>query len=471
MSPKTTLRHAFAMAGSLSLLGSAAVAAEPEEVLPPFVVAPSNLGTFHQPVAVFDGSVYTANVEPAEGVANGMNLRTVVRHGRRGTDQTWQWSKTVLEPRTLDDPWHTIPSIAVDRSGRIHVAYNMHNMPWQYAVTALPGDISSFEFRGDLLTDETLAAVKFRNETPFPKLGSAAIPGTGITYASFFTDRHDDLWITYRQALRPRRDWRDRIYGCGIARYDPDQRNWTAIGGTLDLEPGDADVSAAHGERPRVIAFCAALHWWALDILLDFDRTDTMHVVWTWSDYLHGTEAKKRVDRNVYAVSHDGGRTFTSTDNRPSPLPIEFERAERYVAGDDHYPARSMTTDATGAPVIAVQRYGESHKIVRYDRATSTWTAPELSPAGAGTLINDRHGTIWAFASGPTVFRSPETPPFVWEKVHEETGWGQPRVVFAPRDGMFYLHVVRCDGWARATGPKAPTGGACTAKIERIAID
>jgi len=73
-------------------------------ILPPIAVAPTNVGTFQNALWVAGGIVYTANVEPADGVPTGMNLRTVIRQGRRTADSRWSWTAKTIEDRTLDNP-------------------------------------------------------------------------------------------------------------------------------------------------------------------------------------------------------------------------------------------------------------------------------------------------------------------------------------------------------------------------------
>jgi hypothetical protein len=144
---------------STSLIQSASANDVLEDILPPFEVAPTNVGTFQNAVWAAGGVVYTANVEPAEGTPVGINLRTVVRQGRREADGHWTWTAKTVEDRTLDSPWHTVPSVAVDRENFVHVAYNMHNMPWQYSVSRGAGSIGVFDFRGEALSLIQLGAV------------------------------------------------------------------------------------------------------------------------------------------------------------------------------------------------------------------------------------------------------------------------------------------------------------------------
>ncbi|MGC2395030.1 MAG: BNR-4 repeat-containing protein, partial [Rhodomicrobium sp.] len=256
---------------STSLIQNASANDGMQDISPPFQVAPTNVGTFQNAVWAAGGAVYTANVEPAEGTPLGINLRTVVRQGKRGADDNWTWIVKTIENRTLDSPWHTVPSIAVDHENFVHVAYNMHNMPWQYSVSRQPGSLDAFDFRGEALSLIQLGAVQYLNQTPFPALGSAAIPGTQITYPTFYMDRKGDLWVTYRFALKPNRDWSERTYGCGIARYDSAHRSWMAVGGTVPVGLKDASLASSSNGAADVTAFCSNPGWWANDIRLWFD--------------------------------------------------------------------------------------------------------------------------------------------------------------------------------------------------------
>lgn len=188
-------RHVLAVAW-LCLAGYGN-AAEQVSVLPTFDVAPSNINSFNTPVAYWQGDVYTANVEPGMGMP-GIHLKTVVRKCALGNAASCTWESKVVDDATLDDMYHTQPSIAVDRAGYVHVAYNMHHMPWQYSVSTRPGDISTFNFMGEPITSAQKALVKLANQTPFFSIGKAAIAGNQITYPAFYYDQNRDLYVTYR---------------------------------------------------------------------------------------------------------------------------------------------------------------------------------------------------------------------------------------------------------------------------------
>ncbi|MEQ1784515.1 MAG: BNR-4 repeat-containing protein, partial [Hyphomonadaceae bacterium] len=104
---------------------------------------------FAMPIDVSGNALVTAHVEPSAGQGrDGVNLRTVVRLGVKSADGTWRWTTQLIEARTLLDPWHTQASVAFDKRGHVHIAYNMHNMPWQYVVSKRPYDIGEFAFKG-----------------------------------------------------------------------------------------------------------------------------------------------------------------------------------------------------------------------------------------------------------------------------------------------------------------------------------
>ena len=439
-----------------------------EDILPPFEVAPTNVGTFQNSVWAAGGAIYTANVEPAEGTAVGINLRTVVRQGRRQADGQWTWRAKTVEDRTLDSPWHTVPSIAVDREKFVHVAYNMHNMPWQYSVSRGAGSIDVFDFRGEALSLIQLGAVQYLNQTPFPALGKAAIPGTQITYPTFYVDRKGDLWVTYRFALKPNRDWSERTYGCGIARYDMAARSWAAVGGKVPVGPEDAALSSSNKDSADVVAFCSNAGWWANDIRLWFDNTNTMHVVWCWSDYITSADEHRRREFHAYARSSDGGQTFTRSNGKAYKLPIDLGSSELVSPTPDHYGGTSLTVDQAGNPVIAIQRHDEPFQIIRLDANTRRWTEPEASPSGASVIVNDGKGRLWAFAGGPTIFRSTDRPPFYWSKVYEADGWDHPKVFYAADEDAFYLRLMKCEETKAPTGRDDAAQSECAVKISRL---
>ncbi|HYD32272.1 MAG TPA: BNR-4 repeat-containing protein [Azospirillaceae bacterium] len=426
---------------------SAQVAAPPlvEEVLPALPVSPANANTHASPVAWYKGAVYTANVEPSEGPATGTNLRTVVRKGTRGKDGAWTWAVHVIEPRTIHDPWHNVPSIAVDRGGFVHVAYNMHNMPWQYAVSERAEDISGFVFRGEAVTQEQLDLVKFQNRTPFASPGTGAIPGNGVTYPAFFTDRKGDLYVTYRYAVRPKKTYAARAYAAGIAVYDIARRTWSPIGWPVEIGPDDADL-AADLKTATSYPFAMQDGWWALLPRLWFDRNNGMHVTWVWRKGSAGMDAT----HPSYAFSPDRGKAFRRSDGSPYSAPVTPQNADLLVRqGDDakFYALTSLASDPAGNMVALVMPEKKAYTLVRWDAKTRRWSEPVPSPFGASQILIDDDGTQWAFASGPRILTraadaAPDAP---WATVYQETGFCYPKIARADDERAFIIHAQACD--------------------------
>ncbi|HLN24489.1 MAG TPA: BNR-4 repeat-containing protein, partial [Patescibacteria group bacterium] len=341
------------------------------------------------------------------------------------------------EPRTIDDPYHTAPSIGIDKSGYVHVVYNMHNMPWQYAVSEQPGDISRFTFKGTRLSDAQiadLAADRFTAEVvrAMSDVGTAAIPGNQITYPAFFHDRHGELYVTYRFAIKPAAAPADRAFGCGIARYDVERQTWTAIGG------GVADA-------PGVTAFCVKAGWTAYLPRLWFDKGNGMHVTWTWRRGQAGAE----MTRPGYAFSADAGKTFQAADGTAYRLPITPETTKAFMgAGEDGFFAMtSLTTSPKGRIYAGVQPLGSAWSMTMREPGQALWSPPQIAPYGAQALMADDSGTVWAFASGPRILNRPadaaaDAP---WRLVYSSSGYNFPKVLMVPEEKAFLLHVLADD--------------------------
>lgn len=129
----------------------------------------------------------------------------------------WVWTKRVIDTQTVHDRWHTAPAIGIDDKGFIHIAYNMHNLPWQYQISTKSESIDSFNFKGQRVSVTELQRMKFKNKTDFPTLGLAAIPGNQITYPAFFNDNNGELFVSYRFAAKPARKFANRTMGSGVA--------------------------------------------------------------------------------------------------------------------------------------------------------------------------------------------------------------------------------------------------------------
>lgn len=386
-----------------------------------------------------EGQIFLAQVEPGTGLLPiELNLSTVVYKGTRDAESRWTWERTVIEPRTLLDTWHTQVSITLDKRGFVHVAYNMHNMPWQYAVSSKPFDISSFNFQGQPLAPGEREAVKLHNRTQFPTIGSAAIPGNQITYPAFFTDRKGDIYITYRFATSPAKKWESRGLAGAIARYDSDQGKWHPVGGALAVPAGDV---AQAGERVTQYPFAFEKGYTPYLVSLAFDRANRMHAFWNWREGGPGEDTF----RPSYAHSVDG-RNFVRLDGKSVVLPVDLEGATKMPEARDgrrYYAPKSVAAHESGQAMTILQPTNSARLIWSVDTETGQ-SRVEPSPGGASSIAFDNAGNAWAFATGIKVFRRPAGQR-TW------TYLGQigdqlcaPYVRYFPVESRFFLHAKSC---------------------------
>lgn len=437
------------------------------DVLKSLPVAAGNVGDFQTSIAYHKGAVYTINVEPADGKFNGVNLRTVVRKGIK-IGQDYRWVASLVESRTIDDPWHTLGSIGIDKAGYIHVAYNMHNMPWQYSVSRRPEDVSEFDFFGDRVDLMDIKEVKFNNRSPFFSLGKAALPGTQVTYPAFFNDRYGELYITYRFALKPKLPWIDRVYSGGLAKYDVKSKKWIPIGGVVDLSSEEADVHAATGSRV-VTAFCSAKGWWANQVRLWFDKWNRMYLAWSWADYGRFQLGLEPEPRFAFAYSSDGMR-FLKGDGQKYELPISYDESDFITENKGYRGVANVTIADEGKPIVMAIPANKSYHYVVRSRDGSGWDKPLASPSAASVLLAEDGGKIWAFATGPTVYatRTPRVEKSWQIEYQESGGWGYPKVVYLRKERAFLVHLTKCLDWKPAKDQSSETQGDCFVRIVRV---
>ena len=424
-------------------LGAAIIAAE--VVMPDLDVdVDGDKNVFAIPFDYGDGLVFAVHVEPPlAGGPPGMNLRTVVRKGTRRTDGHWDWQSTVVESRTLNDPWHNQASIALDRLGYVHVAYNMHNMPWQYSVSSAPYDISNFNFRGQEITFRDLEAVKIHNRTPFPDAGTAQVPGNQVTYPMFFTDKQGELFLTYRFALKPARQWERRAFAGGIAKYDVRTRQWTPIGGRVPILSGDATFPTG-AAITHYFPFAFRDTYSVYLINLAFDDRNGMHAFWHWRPGGAGMETILP----TYAYSPNG-HDFFRDDGGRYVLPVDVSSSS--VIGSmppnrQFYAPKSAAILANGDPIVVLQPLSGGRVLYSLDRRTGRWFGPEPSPAGASQIVIDRTDRQWAFSSGLRVFTRGASKTN-WREVGQiGAGLCSPKVKYIESENRFFVHSKTCDG-------------------------
>lgn len=404
--------------------------------------ASGDQNVFATPFDYQNGMIFTVHVEAGDGMGrDAVNLHTVIRKGVRQPDATWTWESQVIEKRTILDTWHTQASIVVDKQGYVHVAYNMHNFPWQYAVSVKPYDISSFVFKGQLVSQQEIDRSKFENKTFFPDTGTASIPGNQITYPSFTKDRNGDLYVTYRFAVRPNRAFEERAFGAGIARYKVDTRTWHSIGGDVTLDAKDAK---RNGQGPAVqTPFAFEDRYTVYLPTIGFDSTNTMHVVWNW----RRGEAGKETFRPSYAMG-SADKIFVDPTGSKLALPIDVSRSFLITGKKDDeqfYAPKVIAFTLQDAPMVLMQPITPGRQIWTLNTARAVFEKEE-SPSAASALVVDKQGRQWAFATGLRVFMRPDGVAR-WEDMGEiGPNICAPKVAYYPADSRFVVHAKSCAG-------------------------
>ena len=412
------------------------------KILDRLTVSASQLMVQQTPVDTQHGYVYTANIEHGtNGDENGTNLHTVVRMGKQDSDGNWDWTSALIEDRTVYNQWHTAPSIAADTDGYIHVAYNMHNFPWQYKRSTQPHDLDNFEFLGQSITHSEINRSKFENKTTFPTLGHGQIPGNQITYPAFFKDRNRDIYATYRFAAKPKRSFEERTMSGAIASYDTQTQTWRAIGGQV---PGvEGTDFTAHPDAPAAAtALAAQTGWTVYHPRLMFGPSNDLHVNWFFRQGIAGAE----LSRPCYVKSQD---TYSFTDATGNGVTLPMESGDcgniGYADSQDFYSIGNSTMDSTGKPFIVLSPIGGARQIVSYDANSGNWER-EDSPNNATEIFFDGDDNLWAVASGIRIMVKLNGSSS-WDTVYSDSSGNAcfPKVSVNETGDTAFVHTHACD--------------------------
>lgn len=421
-----------------------------------FEVDESSTNTFASPVTMWRDKLFTANVEPASGLLS--SPQTVVReYVVAGLNQLV--NKNVVDPATAANKYHTQASIAADIDGYVHVVGNMHNEPWKYWLSEHHGSAERFNYRGEAyLQTEGLRELDPRS------FGSAAIPGTQITYPRFHQDRKGELYISFRQALRPARDFKDRAYGLGLARYQRASKAWESLGAKPELAAEDYQGSPE--SLPNVIAYEPGMTLYYPSVY--FDRRNALHMAWPWRlgiagnamlgfSYLRSADDKQWHDVSGAGVSMPLRFYNEVTGRQQTPL-IADEQAPYFA-----YSSLWLDPDSRTPTLLRhSHRYGRHY--LSYDQHAKHWGQSIASPNGASRIVADDKGNLYGFSTGLAIYQFQSGQ---WREL-----WHQPltqprechvKVVVDYRHRAFLIHSQECDGqrvhlrvayWA--TAAKAP---------------
>ena len=219
--------------------------------------------------------------------------------GKRKHNSTkWNIHRTQYQGNVTDA--HNVISIIVDGNGFLHVAFDHHGHPLNYAKGIAPGSLEL----GDKI----------------PMVGNAE---GNVTYPEFYKLKDGDLLFAYRDGSSGRGN-------LVLNRYDIEEQKWHRVQDIL-----------IDGENQRNA-------YWQLYV----DRQGTIHVSWVWRE-------SWLVESNhdlCYARSKDNGVTWEKSNGEKYTLPITAQNAEYAVyipQNSELINQTSMTADDDGTPYIA----------------------------------------------------------------------------------------------------------------------
>ena len=453
--------------GAPALAQAPAAAALPgyARILGPFPVSDAQQHTQMTPVATRDGAVYLVTIEPDpepdDGDPPDANLLHVVRRGTpddpTDPDGAWSWTSATVEDRGYRDVWHSSGSVGIDAAGHVHVAYNMHNFPWQHGRSSSPGRIDDgFEFVGQPISLAEILRHVRENRTGFPTLGTGAIPGNQITYPAFENDPEGNLHATYRFAAKPALGFPERTFSTGLARHDAATDAWTALGGPLDLAPGDycagADDEACgdyayDGSAPRapeLRALAGAQGWTSYQPKLTFGPDGALSVNVMWREGIAG----ETLVAPCSVRSDDAGATFTAMDGAPIAMPLQPGDCPNVPSADPglvYYSIGDAAADAAGRPHLMLSPVSGPREMHAWDG--SAWSRVTEAPPYAVEIFFDADDNLWALTQGIEIYvRRAGRSAFEPVRVNVPPADCLPRAALDPERRTAYVFAYGCAG-------------------------
>ncbi|MFZ5494698.1 MAG: BNR repeat-containing protein [Verrucomicrobiota bacterium] len=223
---------------------------------------------------------------------------TVVLAKRALRGDTWTAHRTGFRGRTADA--HDSIALGVDGDGFLHVAWDHHNNPLNYARSTAPGSLELG-----------------------PREAMTGAHEDRVTYPAFLPLPGGDLLFFHRDGGSGRGN-------LVLNRYDTRARRWAQV---------HASLIDGEGARSAYPAYTV-------------DPQGTLHLAWVW-------RATPDVATNqdlAYARSADGGVTWTAADGRPLAVPFTAANADyalRVGPNRSLMNPPSLAADAEGRPLIA----------------------------------------------------------------------------------------------------------------------
>lgn len=411
------------------------------KILTDLPVSTSQTNVQQSPVDSSGRYLYTANIERASSRdGKGAPLRTVLRQGYQRADNTWEWKNVTVDERTLYNRWHTAPSVAVDKAGKIHIAYNMHNFPWQYKKSDQAHNINSLVFRGQPITDAELKLAEEKNQTRFPTLGSADIPGNQITYPSFYKDRNGKLFVSYRFAAAPKRGFSERTMSTGIASYDTNSNKWTSVGARFNHTNGDFDADST--SPGAAVVFAGKRGWTSYLARVAFSKQNELVASMFWRSGIAGRQVSMPC-----VIRSMGSNDVVDMKGSSMSFPIQPDKCGNIGVNNNmaFYSIGSFTIDNQDNPYLLMSPTEGSRFISRYDSSQQRWIQ-EKAPQGATEIFFDKDNNLYAIASGIKIYKRASVNS-KWETIYSDSSANNcyPKVNLDARGESAFIHAQSCD--------------------------
>ena len=411
------------------------------KILDQLPVSTAQLSVQMTPIDNQHGYLYVANIEHGpNGDTNDTQLRTILRQGIQVADGSWEWKSALIEDRTIHDAWHTAPGIAVDREGTVHIAYNMHNTPWQYKRSTNAHDISDFTFHGQFISQEEIDRLKFENKTYFPTFGTAEIPGNQVSYPRFAKNNKGELYITYRFAAKPNQNFENRMMSSGLSKYDYQTKAWNSIGVPVPVE--SADYVADPNAPENAVVMAGEQGWTSYLARIGFGPEDDLHFTMYWRQ----GKAGANMTQPCHIYSRDE-ITFSDISGQDLILPISTQECGNigYPDSKEFYSVGTTVINAEGNPHFVTTPYNETRDIVSYDKNQNKWINEE-SPHNAVEIFFDHEDNMWALATGLKVLKKNKGES-QWSTVYQSNSPDDcyPRASLNEDKSIAYVHTHSCD--------------------------
>lgn len=283
-----------------------------------------NAVVFRQSSVVSHGDLQYAAYYDPEG-------RLVLARRRLGSDD---WERHVTEYRGNVRDAHNAISIAVDGEGYLHVAWDHHGQPLNYARAKAPGSLE--------LAERSPMTGQYESQ---------------VTYPGFYHLPDGDLLFLYRDGASGRGD-------VLLNRYDVRRGTWIPV--QHPLIDGEGERNAYFNQ-------------------LVVDRRGRWHLSWTWRE---SPDVASNHDV-LYAYSDDEGRTWRRSSGEPYRLPITAASAEvawQVPQESELINQTSMAVDAEGRPLVATYWREPGEDVPQYRLLWHDGQEWRMSQIGTRTL-------------------------------------------------------------------------------------